>query len=378
VRRAKLTGGLTQVLVFVAAAPMLMGTQCEEPLVQDSGFDLWCGDTLCAWQVDAGSVAKIPTWNERDYGVALLGDPAALSQLLRFSSEDVSCIHLDLLADIDDSANVVLALDFDDDGSVEHAETVPSGAWTPISYHVVPPTYFHSVRISIRKVGGGRAELAQIRAAKASDCAGPPPLGELGRPVGATCEVAAQCGGGLCLARAPAEELVPDPTTVRMACGGCAGDGDCAAGSVCGLGFSQDFFEPFPACAPTAAALLGERCVADAECASGACCAGVCSTCCSGGGGPACGAGDLCRARAQNAQGKPLRTAWQCAPGEGRAAAGEPCLADADCAGGSCAGAGTLSVCGADGRRCAGDADCPAGAPSNPCLAVGVAGGRCR
>jgi hypothetical protein len=362
-------------ILCLAAMPALMGSQCEEPLVKDSGFDIWCGDALCDWQVDAGSVARVPTWHARDYGVALVGNPAGISQILPFSSEDVSCIHFDLLAKVDETANVVLALDFD--GGVAQAETLPSGDWTPLSYHIVAPTYFHSVRITIRKVGDGQVALAQIQAAKSSDCSGVPPTGLLNRPAGATCEMAQQCAAGRCVARTLAGELLPDASAVRQVCASCIGDDDCATGTVCGLGWSPGFLEPFPACAPSARAELGDRCLVDAECAGDVCCGGVCSTCCVATGAPACGAREVCQARAQDPQGKPLRTAWQCTPGGANGTDGASCLADADCTGAACAGSGPLTVCAADGRRCVADGDCPGGAPGNSCIAIGVAGGIC-
>jgi hypothetical protein len=362
-------------LLCLAAAPMLMGSECEQPLVQNASFDVWCGDTLCDWNVDAGRVAKVPTWHERDYGVGLVGDPAEISQRLPFTSDDLSCIHFDLLANVDDSTNVELTMDFVG-GAFSHQETIPSGTWTPLSYHLVTPSYFQSLRISIRKTGAGKAELAQIQASKASNCSGAPPVGELQRPAGAACEMAGQCAGATCRARTAAGTLFGDDTGLQV-CAACTGDADCGAGMVCGTGWSSTFIQPYPACAPAAAAVLGDRCLVDGECASGTCCQGVCSTCCASGGAPACAAGTTCAARAKTGDGKPARTAWQCAPDGGHGAAGTACLANDDCASGACAGGGVLSVC-ADGRRCASDADCPTGAPGNPCTAIGVAGGQCQ
>ena len=366
-------------LILLAAAPVLMANQCEEPLVKDSGFDLWCGDTLCDWQVDEGSVAKVPTWNERDYGVALSGSTARISQLLPDTSADLSCIHFDLLANVDPSVTVVLALDFDD-GGFEHMETLPSGAWTPLSYHVTAPSYFRSLRVSITKQGDGQAALAQISASKSSDCTAPPPADPLDRPAGATCEMSSQCGAGQCLARDFAEDLIPDyPNTEQLACETCTGDGDCAAGSVCGLAFSAEFVEPFRACTPLTAALLGERCLTGTGCATGICCYGVCSTCCTdAGGGPDCAGGDTCADRGAIVKPAPIRSAFQCAPDAGHGAAGDDCLGDGDCASGSCAGGPPLTVCGTDGRRCTVDADCPGGAAQAVCITIGVAGGKCQ
>ena len=161
----------------------------------------------------------------------------------------------------------------------------------------------------------------------------------------------------MCRARTAAGTLFDDDTG-RQVCAACTSDADCGAGKVCGLGWGTAFIEPFPACAPAAAAALGDRCLVDGECASGTCCHGVCSTCCATGGAPACAAGTTCAARAKTADGKPARTAWQCAPDGGHGAAGTACLANDDCASGTCAGGGVLSVC-ADGRRCASDARLP-------------------
>ena len=362
-------------LICLAAAPMLMGSECEQPLVKDSSFDVWCGDALCDWQVDVGGVEKVPTWHERDYGVRLVGDPAQISQALPFTSDELSCIHFDLVANVDDSTDVTLTMDFDG-GAFSHQEIIPSGAWTPLSYHLVTPSYFQSLRIAIRKTGAGNAVLAQIQASKASDCSSPPLVGETSRPAGAACEMANQCAGAMCRARTAAGTLFDDDTGQQV-CAACTGDADCGAGQVCGLGWSAAFIQPFPACTAAATAVLGDRCLIDGECASGSCCHGVCSTCCASGGAPACAAGTTCAARAKTADGKPARTAWQCAPDGGHGAPGSTCLADDDCASGACAGGGVLSVC-ADGRRCASDADCPMGAPGNPCTAIGVAGGQCQ
>ena len=340
----------------------------------DSGFDLWCGDALCAWQVDEGAIAKVPTWHARDYGVDLVSASTTISQLLPHGSADLACVHFKLLADIAPSVNVVLDLDFDD-GSSHVLQTLPTGAWTPIDYQLVTPTYFQSVRVSIRKNGAGRAVLAQIQADKSSSvCAGIPPLGATNRPEGATCEAAAQCAGRQCNPRPRDAQLIPDLGNPRDVCTDCADDASCAVGQVCGLGWSAGFPEPFPACLVPPGLVLGDRCLSAGECATGACCDGICSTCCAG--GPDCGPGVVCAERPRDASGVPLRAAFQCAPGASRGGALTPCLGNDDCASGHCAGATSLSVCGADGRRCAAPADCP-NPDGNPCIALGVARGTC-
>jgi len=364
-------------LLLVLALPLFMAGECEAPLVRDSSFDVWCGDLLCAWELDQGTVAKAPTWNEHDYGVELVGPSTRISQLLPYGSADVSCVHFDLLANIDATATVLLELDFDDDGTVDATQALSTGAWTPVQYRWVTPTYFQSLRLSIRKSGEGHVVLARIQASKASGCPGTPPVGALDRPAGATCESAEQCAAGACRARPLASELIADPSTPRDVCSGCAADADCGAGALCGLAWTPAFVEPYPACVAPPALALGQRCLAAAECATGVCCQGVCSACCTATpAGPACAAGQTCVERSRDGNGDPLRAAFQCSPGQALGAPQSPCLADGDCASGHCAGAGTLSVCGADGRSCATAADCPA-PDQNPCIALGVAGGRC-
>ena len=373
----RVLGRLARPLLMLAATPLFVGADCEQPLVTDSGFDVWCGDTLCSWQVDEGTISKVPTWHGDDFGVSMDGDATRISQQLSITNDDVGCLHFDLLASVDDAVNVALELDFDDDGQVDHREIIPSGDWIPLSYHITAPTYYRGLRISLRKSGAGRAALARIQASKSSsDCSGPP-VATSNRPAGATCEAAADCAGGRCLSQAPDESLLPGPGAMPSVCEGCGGDGDCAAGTVCGVDFRDGFAGPFRACVAATTRLLGQRCIGGGECASGVCCGGICSACCAGTGPVCAGAGDQCLERTRDDKQRPVRAAWQCAPGGRRGGGDAPCLADDDCAGGHCAGGASLMVCAADGRPCASDTACPASVLDNSCIALGVAGGRC-
>jgi len=365
-------------VLFLAAAPLLMGSECEKPLVEDSGFDLWCGDALCDWQVvpATATVAKVPTWNAHDLGVDLQGSLVTLTQLLPSTSDQVSCLHFDLLADIADPVNVTLDLDFNDDGSVERSETLPFGSWTPIEFRITAPTYFQSLRVSITKHGEGRAVLAQIRASSASDCTDAA-MATSNRPLGATCENPTQCAQGSCLPRALAEELLPDANKPRMACEACAGDPDCASGNVCGLGWNRRLLDGFASCTAASSRVLGDRCLTAAECATGVCCGGICSSCCADL-GVGCPVGTTCNERARDGNKLPLRAPWQCSPGGRAGVANTPCLGNNDCASRSCVDGAPFLVCAFDGRRCLADTDCPSLSDGNACIPLGVAGGRCQ
>ena len=50
-----------QNLLFLAVVASQMGaTKCGQVL-RDPGFDLWCGDELCAWKLERGEVKRVAT-----------------------------------------------------------------------------------------------------------------------------------------------------------------------------------------------------------------------------------------------------------------------------------------------------------------------------
>jgi len=183
--------------LLLMMTPALLGAKCGESIVKDPNFDLWCGETLCNWQVEQGRIARAPTWHERDYGVDLIGDSVLLSQRGEFGDDRPSCLAYDLLADIDGKAQVELEMDFDADGTVEFTQVLPLGAWQTLAYKAPAPSWYRAIKFSIRKNGEGHATLARIRVGADIDCQGPVPS-TINRPAGAPCESAAQCTSGVC------------------------------------------------------------------------------------------------------------------------------------------------------------------------------------
>jgi hypothetical protein len=177
--------------------PALLGAKCGESIIKDPNFDLWCGETLCNWQVEQGQIARASTWHERDYGVDLIGETVQLSQRGEFGDDRPSCLSYDLLANIDGKAEVQLEMDFDADGTIEFTQVLPLGAWQTLSYKAPAPTWYRAIKFSIRKHGEGHATLARIRVGADIDCQGPAPS-TVNRPSGAPCEMSAQCTGGVC------------------------------------------------------------------------------------------------------------------------------------------------------------------------------------
>lgn len=363
-------------LLFIVVVASQMGaTKCGQ-VTRDPGFDLWCGNELCAWKTERGEIRRVPTWHEGDAGVELVGDDVAIEQLTPVNSNDDTCIKFDLVANVDDGAEVYLNVDVEGDGTLEMHERLPSARWKPLTYNILIAAPYDGIRFELTKKGAGSAVLANIGATTAhGECAGLTPLDPGARRNGAQCNPmdASQCGSGLCIASATE---VP-ASAFQLACAGCnPAAPSCNSGEACGLGdaFSPVFAVPTQ-CVPTASKELGEECLTSAECKSGGCFRlgdgpGRCSTCF----GPnQCGS---LSCDASWAGGPTI-----CGGGSGAVASGQPCGTDADCASAHCNG--TIRAECADGRPCISPADCPFGdgdkaLQNGACTTVGIQGGTCQ
>jgi hypothetical protein len=381
---------LTNTLLFAAAASQVGATDCGQAL-RDPGYDLWCGEELCAWKVERGEIKRVATWHEGDSGVELVGTDVAISQLspldsadgqcrdlpdgsTKCTSPDNVCLEFSLLANIDDNAVVDLNIDVFNDGSIDHPQRLPIGAWQPLAYKIVIKQPFAGVRFQLAKSGSGVAQLANIGAKLARNCDGLPVIDPGPAPLGAPCVDGAGCVSGIC---GPGES--PTPFTningflqPNLVCVGCDPEHNCMPGvSVCGVG---DALSPVRAqetvCVPLGAKQLGESCFWPNECGSNYCTGGVCSTCKDN---AQCNTGEQCG----EGWDAPF-SAWVCSPNAHVRIAGEPCVSHADCASGVCNGT-ERSQCD-DGRPCVTAAQCPFedGLESGACTTVGIQGGSCQ
>lgn len=149
-----------------------LGSSCETDLLDNDGFNIWCGDRLCAWEVEEGEVRKVKTWHPRDYGASLEGSRVTISQLSDVADYESTCFKFYLQADMDDGVEVQIALDFDDDGTIEYQHTIVSDDWESVDYKIATPTEYDGVRFYVKKFGDGRAILARIRPVTSGGCAG--------------------------------------------------------------------------------------------------------------------------------------------------------------------------------------------------------------
>jgi hypothetical protein len=359
---------LPLLIVILGAATQLGNTDCGQAL-RDSGFDLWCGDGLCAWKVERGEIQRVATWNKGDPGVELVGSDVAIEQLSPVDSGDGTCLEFTLVANVEPSADVELNVDVFGDGSIEHSERLPTAHWKPLTYDLLIQGPYRGIRFELAKTGDGTAQVANIgaRTLQPGDCAGLTPIVPGPAPLGASCdpENAATCASGLCT-------VVADPDAwlgISAECEGCDDTHPCTGSEVCGLHEpTSPVRESSNSCVPPGSKELGERCTIADECASNVCNGGRCSACDAA---TCASCGD----------------AWPagprvCSPGQHLGHAGDACGTDDDCASAICDGSERKEC--DDGRPCASAADCQFGTGSNDplmngaCTTVGIQGGTCR
>ena len=339
-------------------------------VLRDPGFDLWCGDQLCAWKLVRGDVRRVGTWHGGDSGVAFLGDDSAIQQLSPVNGNDGTCIKFSMIANVGSNTDVFLDIDVQADGTIDRRERIPTASWKPIEFQIVIEPPYDGIRFELSKQGSGDAVLAQIAAEMATDCDGLTRIDPGARPNGSACNAAADCASGLCGATGIS---APGSGWFGTVCMGCNPHApECGVGETCGLGDPLSNVLAVPVqCVPVAAHELAERCIVGDECATGVCSGatgspGQCSSC----------------ASSQDCEGA-CGPSWfgtgpqVCRPGEGAGASGSPCGDPADCASNRCTGT-DRKLC-RDGRACASSANCPVedGLVPGSCTRVGIQGGTC-
>jgi hypothetical protein len=147
-------------LFFSSMLFLVSVAACETDLIDDPGFQLWCGDQLCAWDLEEGEIRKVPTWHQHDYGVELVGSPVLLSQGARSSA---SCLRIEVTSKVEAAAMVTVEVDAYGDGDVDRTVPVHS------SDDFVSQVQDVALKVSIdgvfylRKSGQGGAVVARLR-----------------------------------------------------------------------------------------------------------------------------------------------------------------------------------------------------------------------
>lgn len=349
-------------LAFLAVCASQIGaTDCGQ-IISDSGFDLWCGDRLCKWDLERGQIAPVPSWHTGDDAVEMVGDDVAFSQRTAVNSTDTDCIRFDLIGDIEETAEVHLQADVFGDGTIDFDQRLPTSSWDAVSLRIGVSGYYDGILFRLTKVGPGKAVLAQISAEVVEDGDGgcPSYLDPVPLPLGASCGFGQSCGDGVCN---------------DGVCGECLADTDCADGEVCGQAFHvPGLLDAHTACVAEGSRAVGEPCDGADECASGACGGQVCGECQDA---SLCDGGATCR---DVSEAVPLAVCTNDAR-----ASGEGCATNDACASGVCEGA-PMGWCDSAGGLlytlgpCYADTECPVYPEIGvgTCTFVAVAGGTCQ
>lgn len=340
-----------------------------ESITNNYRFDRWCGDHLCGWETEQGTIRPAPTWHEHELGVELVDNPTVLSQVRTL--KDIDCLAFELIGDVELSASVELALDYNLDGSFE-VHQLPVARWEPVRFLLPTPVRYSGVRFEVRKLGDGRAILAELRAVEAEGCVGERPP-SVNLPNGVECGDASECVSQLCAPLTVAvqedwlcdrdpetcPDLIAQLLTPARSCSTCDLDADCDPGEFCG--FAQAQVGTYRECQGQVG--LGDKCASDAQCSEGWCrpsplSAGwielvavtpMCSNCRDD---ADCDADQVCGLN-------PGHLGAACVP-RAASALDATCAVDAECASGICCGLVCSECCEATGNEgaCTGSQQC--------------------
>jgi hypothetical protein len=209
----------------------------------------WCGSSLCAWTLDSGAVARVPTWNANDFGVSFTAKGTQISQAT--DEHDAKCLLFTTTADIDPSAQMMLDVDFNNDGTLDYTGPLGATRWHKVENEITAPPKYSGITFHLRKEGDGTAILAEMRVVSADDCTAAPSIAPL--LLGEGCTADSQCATDLVCAAGH--------------CGECDETRPCAGGGTCGapaIGGNQ--------CNPAQRlGTTGDPCVTGEDCLSYTC-----------------------------------------------------------------------------------------------------------
>jgi hypothetical protein len=240
----------TTLFVVFAVALSALGDDCDSSIIQDPTFRDWCGASLCSWALDAGQIARVPTWNEHDYGVSFLTPGTEISQ--QTSESDARCLLFTTVADIDPASQMTLLVDFNNDGTNDFEGPLGATDWHQVQVEITAPEYYSGITYRLRKEGAGAAVLAEINVTSTTGCTGP--VSSVPLLLGENCTAKQPCGEGLFC-------------TEAGLCGACDNSTPCANGGTC----ASPAFGAFQCNPQQHLGGPGDPCIVGDDCASGTC-----------------------------------------------------------------------------------------------------------
>lgn len=210
-----MTARLLSALALALLVACGSADEASAPAVTNPMFERWCAEHPCDWDFE-GEAKQVGTWHPDDYGVELLSDGAAISQLRSDLTQARSaCFAFSLMAHVPEDAQAFLELDFLDDGDIDFSERIPTSNWEVRTFTIKTPTWFEGVRFRVRKVGAPRVIVAELNVdLESQGCLGSP-LPLVNRPSGAKCEADDECTSGSCSMSAPMSAPLTSPSPGR-------------------------------------------------------------------------------------------------------------------------------------------------------------------
>jgi len=201
---------------WIAGVCVLLAA-CDD-VVEDPAFERWCGARLCDWDTDSGQIARSHGGSQREQAVELLGDSSQISQ---HSSTSARCLSFHALVQAEEHSDAHIAVDFNDDGTVEFEHKISSARRGLVEFSLAAPLHYVGARIFVRKLHPGKLVLAQLRVQRTSGChSRRVALKEL--PGGAGCSDHDECSSRICS---------------MDVCAECALDVNCADNQLCVAGY---------------------------------------------------------------------------------------------------------------------------------------------
>ena len=235
-----------------------LGDDCDGDIVSDPTFRDWCGQSLCSWTTDSGNISQAPTWNADDLGVSFNQTPTQISQVTSESS--ATCIQFTSVANVDVLAQMVLEVDFNNDGTIDSSTPI-AGNWQQFQTEITAPTGYYGITFHIRKQGTGNAVLAEMRIQSTTGCTAPAPV-LTNLPLGDGCNADSECVSNVCGGGSYFFSNVNPVCSLCSDTQGCSGPGQtCQLGR---YGFGQ--------CSPDGhLGVSGANCTTNSDCASNHC-----------------------------------------------------------------------------------------------------------
>jgi hypothetical protein len=246
-------------LVVLGLGMASLGGDCDGDIAQDPTFRDWCGDSLCAWHLDAGQVKPVPTWSDDDLGVGFELTPTQISQATTESS--ATCLLFTSVADIDPAADMTLSVDFNSDGSIEYTGQLGSTQWEQVQQEITAPAAYQGITFHLRKGGNGNAVLAEMRIQSTTGCTAAPVTIDAGTlALGEKCASSEECETGLTCAGTGTDTLCAQCSPSKP----CPGDGGVAC-------TTRSVFMPLQCGPGEGLGKTGDWCLTGSDCASRDC-----------------------------------------------------------------------------------------------------------